>query len=253
MEPEMTPEEERERSRQLLEKMGRHVAMATFVGAEPATPRDVTNNGTMSFLELPSGKFLVTNFHVWDAFREERKKVPGLRLAVTGDGFERPVVVSDAELVDEDEGLDLAVLRFEANDVIESVGKSFYKQKRWPLDTAKEGDDVALVGFPGNRKRPTETYLGFESVLLGLKVESVSDRKVRLRFLNPEPTVHWFSPRPVTEFRWGGMSGSMVYRLDPDLMQFFVTGFLHAAGEGLDAVFYMGRADAIQEDGRIRR
>jgi hypothetical protein len=89
-------EEERERTRRLLETMGRHVVMATFVPAEPATPHDVTNNGTMSFLELPGGKFLVANYHVWDGYREERKKVPGLRLAVTGHGFERPVIVSDA-------------------------------------------------------------------------------------------------------------------------------------------------------------
>jgi hypothetical protein len=253
MEPEMTPEEERERTRQLLETMGRHVAMATFLPAEPATPHDTTNNGTMSFLELPGGKFLVTNYHVWDAYREERKRVSGLRLAVNGHGFERPVIVSDAELVDEDEGFDLAILRFEANDVIESVGKAFYRPKRWPLDTAREGDDVALVGFPGNRKRPTDAYLGFESVLLALTVESVSDRKVRLKFTNPDPAIHRFSPWPITEFKWGGMSGSMVYRLDLDLLQLFATGFLHAAGEGLDAVFYMGRADVIQDDGKIRR
>jgi len=249
----MPPQEECDRSKELLEKMSQHVAMAIFVPPNPAVPKDVMNNGTMSFIELPRGKFLVTNYHVWDTYREERKKLPGLRLAVTGHGFEQPVSVSDAEVVDEDEGFDLVVLRFEAHQLIESVGKEFYKPKRWPLDTVMEHDDVALVGFPCNRKRPTDEYLGFESLLLALKVESVSDRKMRLRFLNPEPSIHWFSPRPITEFEWGGISGSMVYRLDPVLMRFFVTGFLHAAGRGLDAVFYASRADVIQEDGTIDR
>lgn len=172
---EMTPEEERERTKILLEKMGKHVAMAAFLLPEPATPRDVINNGTISLLEFPSGKYLVTNHHVWDGYIAKKLEVPGLRLALMGEGYGRPVDISTAELVDGDAGVDLAVLRFEANDVIESVGKSFYVPKRWPMDTPEEGDDVAFVGFPGNRRFPNDGYLSFESVLIAMKVTSVSD------------------------------------------------------------------------------
>jgi hypothetical protein len=253
MDPDMMPEEERERTKVLLTRMCPYVGMAAFVKAEPATPMDVANNGTISFLELPGGKVLVTSYHVWEHYDLEREKLPGLRLVVLGAGYERPVDVSGAVLVDQDSDLDLAILRFDATDVIESVGKAFYKPMRWPLDRANEGDDVALVGFPGNRKRATGDYLRFESVLLALKVLSVSDRKLLLGFSNPDPTVHWFSSLPIDDFRWGGMSGSMVYRLDPEAHRFFVTGFLHAAGEGLRASFFASRADTIQRDGTLRR
>jgi hypothetical protein len=249
----MTPEEERERTRTLLDKMGKHVAMAAFLLPEPTTPRDVINNGTISLLELPSGKYLVTNYHVWDGYLAKKLEVPGLRLVLMGEGYGRPVDVSTAELVDGDEGIDLAVLRFEANDVIESVGKSFYLPKRWPMEAPVEGDDVAFVGFPGNRRFPNDDYLSFESFLIAMKVTSVSDRKFWLRYENPEPFIQKFSSRPMDEFRWGGMSGSMGYRLDPDEMKFYVSGFLHAAGEGLSASFFAARSDLIQDDGTIRR
>jgi hypothetical protein len=252
MEVEMTPEEERERTRILLEKMGRHVSMIAFVLPEPATPHDVINNGTVSFLSLPKGKFLVTNHHVWHTYCDDRRSTPGLRLAVMGEGFRRPVDVSSAELVDSDAGIDLAVLRFQHPDLIEQIGKSFYEPKRWPLDVGQAGDDVAFVGFPGKRSHPTDEALRFESVLLSPKVLSVSDRKLLLQFENPNPLIHVFSSRPIDEFTWGGMSGSMVYRLDPSLNQFFVTGFLHAAGEGLQGSFFASRADLLLDDGTIK-
>lgn len=253
MEPEMTPEDERTRTQELMTKLGRHVAMAAFVLPEPTTPAGVVNNGTASFLELPGGKFIVTNHHVWTAYTQQREDTPGLRLALMGEGYCRPVDISTAKLVDADEGLDLAVLRFEANDVIESVGKSFYVPKEWPLGVAAEGEDVVLVGFPGQRKEPTAEYLRFEAFLLGLTVLSVSDRKYLLGFTNPDPLVQQFSSRPLEKFVWGGMSGSMAYRLDLETNQFHVAGFLHAAGEGLRASFFAGRADRLCEDGTIRR
>lgn len=253
MEPEMTPDEERARTRELMTQMGRHVAMAAFVLPEPATPAGVVNNGTASFLELPGGKFILANYHVWDEFARPRRVIPGLRLAVTGEGFTRPVDISTAELIDSDEGMDLAVLRFAANDVIESVGKRFYVPKRWPLDAARVGDDVVALGFPGSRKDPTPGYLHFESVMANWKVVSVSEGNYMFAFTNPNPIIHQFSSRSLDQIAWGGMSGSMVYRLDPDTNQFHVTGLLHAAGEGLQGSFFAGRVDCLTADGKIKR
>lgn len=249
----MTTEEERQKIIQLTSKMAKHVAMAAFVTPGPASPHSVVNNGTFSLLELPKGKFLVTNHHVWDTFVARRSESEGWRLGLIGEGLQQPVDVSTCDLVDADAGIDLAVLRFPRNDIIESVGKAFYQPKRFPLDTAVAGDDAALVGFPGNRRSPTDKCLNSEAVLLGLKVDDVSDRKLMLSFHTANPTIERFSPEPLTEFRWGGMSGSMLYRVDPALNQFFVAGFLQAAGDGLSASFFAARADLLKEDGTIRR
>lgn len=252
MEPEMTPEEERQGTEALLSAMSRHVAMAAFVDPPPITAKGVRSNGTVSFLNLPGGKFIVTNHHVWQGFKDFQASNPGSRLAAMGTGRVRPVDITSAELVDEDAGLDLAVLKFDANYVIESVGKAFYMPKRWPLDVATEGEDVAAVGFPGNRKLRNDDLL-FESCLLGLKVLSVSDRKYMLGFENDNPIIQRFSNRPIEEWVWGGISGSMAYRLDLRDNQFHVAGFLYAAGEGLNASFFASRADVLNEDGTIRR
>ena len=249
----MPPEEQRVRTKILLERMSKHVAMAAFLLPVTDTTIEVINNRTISLIELPSGKYMITNYHVWDGYLAMKLESPGLRIALTGEGYSRPVDISSAELIDGDEGIDLAVLQFEANDLIESVGNSFYMPKRWPMDATVEGDEVAFVGFPGNRWFPNDNYLVFESFLMATKVTTVSDKKFRLGFENPEPFIEQFSTRPMEEFRWGGMSGSMVYRLDPDEMKFYVSGFLHAASEGLSASFFAARADLIQEDGTIRR
>lgn len=253
MEPEMSPDEERKRTRQQIDKMGRHVAMIAFVLPEPATPHDVINNGTVSFLSLPEGKFLVTNYHVWDEYREKRNRILGLRLLVFGDEKQEALDVSSIELIDEDAGIDIAVLRFQRPDLIEQMGKSFYQPKRWPLDKGQEGDDVVLVGFPGMRRQATDEFVRFEPVMLGLKLLSVSDRKLLLGYENPTPLQQNFSDKPIDEYRWGGMSGSMVYRLDLELEQFFVTGFFHAGGEGLHVNYYASRADLILADGTLKR
>jgi hypothetical protein len=249
----MTPEEDRERTQAHLTAMSRHVALAAFVGPAPATANDVRTNGTVSFLELPAGKFIITDHHVWQGFKEFQDSTPGARLAVTGTGHVAMVDITSAELVDEDDGFDLAILKYDANEEIEKIGNAFYSPKRWPLDTAREEDDVVVVGYPGRRRNPTPEYLEFESVLLGLKVIAVSDRKYMFGFTNSNPIIHLFSNRPIEQWLWGGMSGSMVYRLDLNSNQYHVTGFLRAAGEGLNVSFYAGRADVLNENGTIRR
>jgi hypothetical protein len=58
---ELSDEEVRRNLPQRLEKASRRVAMAAFVRGEPSFPEGADNNGTVSFLKLPGGKFLVTN------------------------------------------------------------------------------------------------------------------------------------------------------------------------------------------------
>ena len=247
----MTAEQEKA-IQELTQRLSQHVAMVAFVSPGQQSLDTVVDNGTISLLNLPSGKFLVTSYHVWRSFVDMREDIPGSKLVLTGLGSSRPVDISDAELVDADDRIDLAVLKVEASDEIELVGKSFYVPKRFPLDVAVQDDETVLVGFPGNRREATAELLCLESVLLGLNVAGVTDRTLFLTFTNPKPTVHLFSSKPITEYRWGGMSGSMVYRYDPLLQHFFVTGFLHSATEGLCASFLASRADVIQADGTIR-
>jgi len=72
--PELTGEETRRLLQLRIEKTSRRVAMVAFVRGDPPSPEGADNNGMVSFLKLPGGKFLVTNHHVWDTFQAERAK-----------------------------------------------------------------------------------------------------------------------------------------------------------------------------------
>ena len=234
--------------------------MLAFVRGEPLSPAGSDDNGTASLIELPGGKFVVTNHHVWSTFQDNRANEPSYRLLLTGQGFSQPVNVSDAVLVSEDRELDLCVLSYPP-DRIESMGKEFCKLTSWPPCRAGENDVVSVTGYPGMRRGAEEMLhpelnevipiLRYESILLCLHTEATSTRQARLCFASPNPEVVQLSDRPITEYRWGGMSGSLVYRLDPTANRFVACGILHSAGEGLDATFYATHLDVIQPNGTI--
>ena len=50
------------------------------------------------------------------------------------------------------------------------------------------------------------------------------------------------------EYKWGGMSGSLVYRLDENDNLFKPCGIMHGARDGLDTAFFATHLDFIQED-----
>ncbi len=258
--PELSDDESRRLLRLRIETASRRVAMAAFVRGEPPSPEGADNNGTVSFLKLPGGKFLVTNHHVWDTFQAQRANDPSYKLALAGHGLVQPVDISDAELVSESRELDLCVLSYPA-DRIEGIGKEFCDPQGWPPRRTEDGDDVSVTGYPGMRRTP-ETMLHpqlgkvvpvlrHESVILYLHTEATSSRQGRLRFTSARPEVMLLSERPIDTFRWGGMSGSLVYRLDRVQNRFFPCGILHAAGEGPNATFYCTHLDFIRGDGTI--
>lgn len=258
---ELSDDEARRLLRLRIEKASRRVAMAVFVRGEPPSPEGADNNGTVSFLKLPGGKFLVTNHHVWDTFQAQRVNDPSYKLALAGSGLVWPVDISDAELVSQSRELDLCVLSYPA-ERIEGIGKEFCDPQEWPPFRTEAGDDVSVTGYPGMRRTAEAMFypqlgqivpvLRHESVILYLHTEAASSRQGRLRFTNTAPEVMQLSHRPIDSFRWGGMSGSLVYRLDRAQNHFIPCGILHAAGEGLDAIFYCTHLDFIQSDGTIR-
>jgi hypothetical protein len=221
-------------------------------------PEGVDNNGTVSFINFPEGKRLVTNAHVWNVFCERRQNNSGYRLILSGRGLVRPIDISDAELVSIDDDLDLCVLSYPP-ERIEELGKEFMIPPEWPPVQAVDGDDVLIIGFPGNRRSVEsishlqhtypEPVLRFESFLFEMRVQGVSDRQARLVFSNPD--IIQFSDRPIDSFVWGGMSGSLVYRADTCQNRLVACGIMHSASEGLDEVFLLTHLNRIRENGTI--
>ena len=257
-EPELTQQEINEAARRHTQTGSRRVAMVAFARGETAA--DVDNNGTASFVSLPSGKFVVTNHHVYDHFRQQRSNDPNYRMALTGTGFCRPYDISDAELVSENQHLDLCVLRVDERE-IEAMGKQFVELEDLSAQSAGDGDEIIIIGFPGMRRTVESVenpddgnnfeVLRHEAIMLCPTVEGISNDGIRMLFTNPPPTITFFTDRPIDEFRWGGMSGSLVYRVDRDSNRFVPCAILREAGETFQATFYATNINVITRDGSI--
>ena len=101
------------------------------------------------------------------------------------------------------------------------------------------------------RTGETVSALRHEICLLYMAVEAVSDSQIRMAFRSENPETLMISGRPMTEYRWGGMSGSLVYRYDASVGRFVPCGIFRAAGQGTDTVFYATHLDLLNEGGLI--
>ena len=242
-----------------METAARRVAIAMCVKGDMAS--GVFDNGTVSFLRIDGNKLVVTNHHVWESFQDYRTENQECRLAIGGTGLAQPIDISNAVAVDKDQDLDICVLKI-PSEHIEALGKEFC-DVQFPPIRALEGDDVILCGFPGNRTEVFEMQtpmskndivFAHELVLLHMHVESVSDRKILMRFREKKPEVQLFSKKPIKNYVWGGMSGSLVYRLNPESEKWVPCAIFHSStSDGLEGYFCATHLDLINANGSLNR
>jgi hypothetical protein len=255
-----TEEELADYTRKLMDLLSPHVALIGFAKDDTASASDIIANGTMSLLIVSGKKLMVTNFHVWDYFLELQIQNKNAKAFLFGAGFSKPLDVSQATVVGLSEHCDLCVLSFNCNE-IEGFGLVFHELPEWPPRRAETGDDLVLVGYPGQRRNATfathpETgqsvsVLKHELALLQPTCEDVSDRTLFFRFRSKNPFVASFSAELYDKYDWGGMSGSLVYRYCNDAQKFFACGIQKEAGKDLDALFFASHLDLLRADGTI--
>src|SRR4051794_35300827 len=135
---EMTDEEVKQLLKQRLNEASPRVAMVAFADGDPPSAEGVDNNGTVSFLELPGGKFIVTNYHVWYHYQEQKKIRPNYVLALLSKQISQSIDISVAQLVSESPELDLCVLSY-PHEIIESRQHKYHILKK-PICRPVEGD-----------------------------------------------------------------------------------------------------------------
>ncbi len=241
-------EEDRERLKGLVSQVSRHVAMAAFIPNRQAKPEDIITNGTVSFVQTPDRKILLTNAHVWNAFLEKKASNSDLELVLVGQG--EPIAITDATLLSIDTSRDLAVLACDSPEEVESIGKAFYLPKEWPLVAPNEGEEVVFVGFPGLHRSGQGSALSVVASLLAPSVVSLSARAMRLEFTNPDKIVEQFKEglRPFGPL--GGVSGSALYRLIPGTNKLDLSGCVFGAADDL-AFIVAARLECLRPDGSL--
>jgi hypothetical protein len=211
---------------------------------------DEFHTATATLVDLGRGKLAVTCAHAIADYLERWKA--GRALIRVGN-----IRVCPSQLVGLDKDIDLATILLsdeQAADLVNEDGipTQFYQPSRWPPDPAKEGEWVAIGGFPAQwRKKRSETgemILGYYGIG-ATRVTSASERQFGCGFERK----HWIWMSRKAELTdltmLGGLSGGPV----------FVERHLHRALVGIVSDFredwdimLMSHVHWIQEDGSIR-
>lgn len=132
---------------------------------------NIIANGSFGLLDTGNKKLLVTNFHVWDGFRQERLDDPKLQMCIWV-GQKHPVVFAPDKALGEDRDLDIAT--FDMEPLLAACGeRKFYPLNQNPARQVAKGDVVYFIGFPGHLRQVVNGALGWGRSSYGLRVCSV--------------------------------------------------------------------------------
>jgi hypothetical protein len=208
------------------------------------------HTATATLVNLGRGPLAITCAHVIADYRE-RWEV-GRALIRVGN-----IRVSPSQLGGCDRDLDLAVIRLsdeQAEELLseDGIATQFYQPPRWPPAPAKEGEWVAIGGFPAQwrQKRSDTREIIFGYYGIGAtRVTSASERHFGCQFERE----HWIWMSRKAEFTdltaMGGLSGGPVFA-ERHLHRALV-GIVSDFGQNGD-IMLMAHAHWVNEDGSIR-
>jgi len=222
--------------------------MAAFIPNRYAMPEDIITNGTVSFIQTPERKILLTNAHVWNGFLDEKANTPNAEFVLLGKG--EAIGITDATLIAIDEGRDIAVLTCDRPEEVAKIGKSFYAPKVWPPAPPAEGEDMVFVGFPGMHRSEEGNTITVVHSLFAPRVIGIGDRLIRLEFTNSDKVVEQFKEGLKPFGPLGGVSGSALYRFLSGTTKFDLSGVVFGAGDNL-ACIMAARLDCLNGDGSL--
>lgn len=240
---------------QILDAIQRCAAPIWTSVSLDAPPATVDHNGTCGFLDTGNKRILITAWHVIEKFNEIKVSNSDAVLAVNlGAGC--TVALSHPEIIDWDKGFDIATLSFpDLNRQTAPHDKQYFPIQTWPIPRVTTGNAVALVGFPGERRKTHRYWGSFESVGAGFIVASSSDRTIVLADQSGTMRLENSSGQDDGIVRLGGFSGSPVFLVHPNGPQ--VVGVLRAGsdemGRGAGNTIFLTPTYFLREDGTFDR
>jgi hypothetical protein len=207
------------------------------------------HTATATLVDFGHGPLAVTCFHVIAGYLERWKA--GEALIRVGNSWVFP-----SQLAALDRDVDLATIRLsdaQAAGLVSEDGivAQFYQPTRWPPDPAKEGESVAVGGFPGQWRQKRSKTREIISPYYGIgatAVTSASDRQFGCRFERRRWVWISRSAELPDLSMLGGLSGGPV----------FAERYLHRALVGIVSDYWsdmdimlMAHAHWIREDGSI--
>lgn len=212
-------------------------------------PPDEEKNGTCALINTGKEKLFVTCHHVWDGWKIFQLKDPEAELWL---GLDDGVLLNltNAETLDSDEGLDLAIIKADV-DHLQLRTKAFYQIQEWPIPLPKVGEVVALMGFTGTGRIPFgQCVIEWRSSFLGCCVSSVTERNITLAPERRDRKNYDENWEEIPHGDVGGMSGSPAWLLR-DVGLPSLAGFLYE-GRSSDDFIFLTPARYLQPDGTLR-
>ena len=243
--------------RDLQKPLSRHVAVGILCDDKDDVS-SIRANGSLSLIQFPHEKLLVTAFHVWDRFMYADPPSYIAACCSEPDELGDCFVISESEIVSSSHPLDITVLRPPSILSLESRGKVFAPTGELPWSTPNEGDPVIVVGSPGQFREDISTpdMMAFAThgFFLQLKVISVTETKLwielggdfdeaRLDVWNTFP-IDWHT------VNWGGLSGAPVFTADSN-GTIRPCAILTDATDGIEGRFLATRLDCLDDRGQI--
>jgi len=204
-------------------------------------------NGTATLLELGSKKVAITCAHVLEKYTDLRRSE---RKAIFQIGNIKLDPIS--QLIAEDHKTDLAtiLLSDEQAGVMEKNGRQFFLPVSWPPGLIKEGDWVALGGYPGIlRKQVSWNELDLIGYSVGATpVTSVTEEKLGCRFERERWVWGYRSEGMREPENLGGLSGGPAFILRQ--LHWELAGIMFEFSASFDIMF-LRPAHMIHENGSI--
>jgi hypothetical protein len=184
-------------------------------GAERPSGTDLEICGGSAFLwQSDRGKFLVTAYHVWAAFRDRIHKQPGRCLVFYLDR-DHAIPIFGAKPVSVDEDLDLAVLDGPGIENLKLDSKAFFRQPPHPRSEVSTGDRLALCGYPKDLRIPEMPYNTIGTVYMqGSAIVGASGLTIRMSG-NPPNKFRSAAVPSLASLEFAGTSGGPVFAFRP--------------------------------------
>jgi hypothetical protein len=217
---------------------------------------NVIKNGSFSYVGTHQKNLLVTCYHVWNGFLEDRKNKPGLKLCGCFDD-KTPVpfcTLPDGTAnkpIDQDKRMDIAT--FDMKPFENHISnKHFFSPNRFPQSIVNINDMVVIIGCPGKQRKDLghaiiwgrQPYIGF--------VSQIQDFRIKVDFskmmsLNRELVINPKDKDPAT----AGTSGCPCFVFRSDYKPYLI-GFVTEHHIQFKNEVEITTASCINEDGTLK-
>lgn len=226
-------------------------AKAAFYGQRPSRNRPTqVNNGTIALVDFGSGLVGITCWHILADYRTKQNELSNLIFQI-GDTELDPV----AQLIDENERLDIAVIQLTGDQAAEitlggKIGSTFFRPLTWPPPSPKEGEYVSFGGFPASMR----TLVSFDEIEFpswssgASTIFSVSEYQFVSAFERAFWVKSFGAPHHMDLTALGGLSGSPAF-INRGLYWDLV-GIVSEYHENYDTMFFAS-LKSVRPDGTI--